>query len=310
MARDPVRKWREEYARHCHHLDFEPLPDVPFYHAVQPIFDVPSMVRTTLSPGFIFRDQDLLRDGDDRVCLLIAETPRLGIWHRGREVQLGSGEATLLQADAPGRCGASENFAIFALVMAPTDLEARGCRPGDGLTRRIGRNSDALKLLRGYTGALERTALASSVEASKVVHRHILDLAALAASPHGAIGESSASAVVAARLAAALDQIRSSFQDPDLSVAAVARSLEISPRYLQRLLEIGGTSFTAQVNELRLQRAHALLTAERRDRQRISDVALQAGFSDVSYFNKLFRSRFGGTPKDLRAQGRKGLAAL
>jgi AraC-like DNA-binding protein len=38
---------------------------------------------------------------------------------------------------------------------------------------------------------------------------------------------------------------------------------------------------------------------------RISDVALQSGFSDVSYFNRLFRSRFGGTPSDVYAQSRR-----
>jgi len=76
----------------------------------------------------------------------------------------------------------------------------------------------------------------------------------LAATPHRPIGESGASAVVAARLGAAVDHVTSCFQDPELSLATVARSLRISPRYLQRLLETSGTSLTARVNELRLQR--------------------------------------------------------
>jgi transcriptional regulator GlxA family with amidase domain len=29
-------------------------------------------------------------------------------------------------------------------------------------------------------------------------------------------------------------------------------------------------------------------------------VALQAGFSDILHFNRLFRSRFGATPSDMR----------
>ena len=35
---------------------------------------------------------------------------------------------------------------------------------------------------------------------------------------------------------------------------------------------------------------------------RICDIALQAGFSDISHFNRLFRSRFGGTPSDVRVE--------
>ena len=68
-------------------------------------------------------------------------------------------------------------------------------------------------------------------------------------------------------------------------------------------------SFTEQVNELRLQRAYTLLTEARENKSRISDVALQAGFSDISHFNRLFRSRFGDTPKGVRTQGQYACGA-
>ena len=123
----------------------------------------------------------------------------------------------------------------------------------------------------------------------------------LAATTRCPIGESNASAIVATRLAAALDYMASHFSDPELSLAKVAQSLGISPRYLQRVLETSGTSFTAHVTELRLKHAFTLLTAENLIDFRICDIALQAGFSDISYFNRLFRSRFGDTPKSVRA---------
>jgi AraC-like DNA-binding protein len=69
---------------------------------------------------------------------------------------------------------------------------------------------------------------------------------------------------------------------------------------LQRLIETTGTSFTERVNELRLQRAFALLSEAHGKRRRISDIALEAGFSDLSHFNRLFRSRFGDTPSGVR----------
>ena len=66
---------------------------------------------------------------------------------------------------------------------------------------------------------------------------------------------------------------------------------------------MSGTSFTERVTELRLQRAYTLLTEASESKSRISDIALQAGFSDISHFNRLFRSRFGDTPKGVRTQG-------
>jgi AraC-like DNA-binding protein len=48
-----------------------------------------------------------------------------------------------------------------------------------------------------------------------------------------------------------------------------------------------------------LQRAFAPLTEARDGARRISDLALQAGFSDISHFSRLFRSRFGDTPSGI-----------
>jgi AraC-like DNA-binding protein len=282
-------------------MDFEPMADAPFRHSVTPIFDEPRAIRTTLSPGFIFRDNELVRDGDDSVSLVIAQSTKLDLMHRGREVRLGRGEATIFQADAPGRCGSRNGFVVCEIMTQPTEWERRCGRPGDALMRPIGRNSDALELLRGYIRSLERTSCATWVEAREVVRRHLIDLIVLAATPHSSIGESSASAVVAARLRAALDHIASHFSDPRLTVTEVAQSQRISSRYLQRLLEMSGDSFTDRVNELRLQKAFTLLADSRQRQHRISDIALQAGFSDVSHFNRLFRARFGDTPKGVRA---------
>ena len=166
--------------------------------------------------------------------------------------------------------------------------------------QRLSGKSEAVQLLRRYLGSVAK-GLTVSFDNRSIIRRHIVDLAVLAATLRCAIGESSASAVVATRLAAALDYIASHFSDPELSLAKVAQSLSISPRYLQRLLESSGTYFTAHVTELRLEHAFTLLTAEHSSDVRICDIALQAGFSDISYFNRLFRSRFGDTPKGVRA---------
>ena len=169
--------------------------------------------------------------------------------------------------------------------------------------RRLPRRSEALKLLRGYIGSLEKSRFNGSAEAREIVRRHLIDLVVLSATLHRPVGESNAGAVVAARLAAAVDHITSCFRDPELSLAAVARSQSISPRYLQRLLEASGISFITRVNELRLQRAFTLLSETATGR--ISDIALLVGFSDISHFNRLFRARFGDTPRGVRGQGRK-----
>ena len=174
--------------------------------------------------------------------------------------------------------------------------------------QRLSGKSETVQLLRRYIGSVGKMHAGSAYDRS-IIRKHIIDLAVLAATTRCGIGESNASGVMATRLAAALDYIASHFSDPELSLAKVAQSLSISPRYLQRLLESSGTSFTTHVTELRLKHAFTLLTAPDLIDVRICDIALQAGFSDISHFNRLFRSRFGDTPKSVRAHARMGSVA-
>jgi AraC-like DNA-binding protein len=302
--RDPVREWRELYARRCLRIDFEPLSDAPFRASLEPIFEDLRVVRSRLSAGRSFRDEELVKDGDDALSLLIALSRNICINHQGRERRLGFGDATLLHVCATGSVSSRQDFEFIPILIPYLELTERGVRLDDGVMRLIPRRSDSLQLLRSYVLTLEKSRLGARSGLREPIRQHIIDLVALAATAHGAIGESAMTAVAAARLAAALDCIAARIEDPGLTIAAVARSQGVSPRYLQRLIEASGTTFTGHVNELRLQRAFSLLSETSDDALRISDVALQAGFSDVSHFNRLFRARFGDTPSGVRARGR------
>jgi AraC-like DNA-binding protein len=243
-----------------------------------------------------------MRDADDRVSLVLTASAHFNVWHRGQELCLGPGDATLFQADAPGRCGSRNGFSMFEISMPQAEWNDRGVRPGDLLVRQIRRQSEGLKLLRGYVRSLETFGASSSSATRELVRRHVVDLAVLAATRSQPVGESGASAVMAARRAQVLDYIANRFQDPGLSIATVAESLRLSPRYVQRLLATMETTFTAYVTELRLQLALNLLTEGERQADRIADIALDSGFADLSNFNRLFRARFGDTPGGMRAQ--------
>ena len=301
MAIDPIREWRDQYARYCLRVDFEPLPGTTFDASVKPILPELGIVRTKSSPGFVFRDEDLLRDGNDSFEVIFAQSRALNITHRRCEIRLNPGDATIMQASAIGRVGSPQRFSFLEMLVSSAEWETHGCRAGDALMQRIGTDSGALKLLRAYVRSVERSPLAISVEGRGIVRRHMLDLMAVAVTSRRRVGESSLGAVAAAHTHAIFDYLASHFSDPELSLPKVAQSLQISPRYLQRLLRISGASFVAHVNELRLKHAFMLLTAQDMSAAHICDIALQVGFSDISYFNKLFRSRFGDSPKGIRA---------
>ena len=90
-----------------------------------------------------------------------------------------------------------------------------------------------------------------------------------------------------------------------MSAAAVAASLGITTRYVHLLLEDTGQSFTHHVLERRLDRAAMLLRDPLWGHRKVADIAAEAGFTDLSYFNRSFRRRFGGTPSDIREAARE-----
>ena len=108
-----------------------------------------------------------------------------------------------------------------------------------------------------------------------------------------------------ARRAAILRVIEGRSGDSNLSAIAVARMLGITPRYVHLLLEETGKSFTHHLLARRLQKAALMLRDTRWSYRKIAEIAVEAGFTDLSYFNRAFRRSFGLTPSQMRGQTRQ-----
>ena len=103
----------------------------------------------------------------------------------------------------------------------------------------------------------------------------------------------------ALRVQAVLRRLRQEAHNPDISLDAVARQLNMSRRLIQKILQEMDTSFTSFITEERLQFAAKQL--EPNQQLPISQIAYSSGFNDVSHFNHLFKRHFGVTPSDYRA---------
>jgi acetamidase/formamidase/AraC-like DNA-binding protein len=90
--------------------------------------------------------------------------------------------------------------------------------------------------------------------------------------------------------------------DPDLTPARVAELEGISERYMQKLFEGSGSSFTHYLRERRLQRTSAELSNPAEAHHSISEIAYRNGFNDSAHFSRAFRHRFGLSPREFRQQ--------
>jgi len=93
--------------------------------------------------------------------------------------------------------------------------------------------------------------------------------------------------------------IEQAFDDPELSPASVAAALRISVRYLHLLFAQRGHTAAGWIRERRLTYCREAL-ANLDSELTVTDVALQAGFTDPSHFSRVFRHRFGMAPNQYR----------
>lgn len=161
---------------------------------------------------------------------------------------------------------------------------------GDGLLKRI-------------FATIRRRDPPASDRAREVMTRHIFDLTALVLDGFArGGGKRKDKGIAAARLKLIKQDILERLHDPGLHIDAVARRQGVTPRYIQRLFESEGSTFSDFLRGTRLDLAFRLLHKRDLARFTIAAIAYDAGFSDISSFNRAFRRRFELTPSEVRAR--------
>jgi AraC-like DNA-binding protein len=297
---------REIYGRTLSKRDIEPLSTEPF-HTEATLRRMPGLglVRARRSAA-IYRLRREFIDNDD-VVITVGLTSGCEAHQRGRLLNLSRGDASVLTASEPAFLKVP-TYGEYINVRAP--LRAISPLVADLDTaygRRIPVDNTALQLLTQYVGVLEDTEALAAPDLRRQAITHIHDLMALAIGATGDTAEIAKSrGVRAARLRMIKEDIATQLDRADLSVATIAVRHRIKPRWIQRLFEREGTTFTEYVLAQRLGRAHRLLADPRYASQKISTIAFSVGFGDLSYFNRAFRRRYGAAPSELRAAAKCG----
>jgi AraC-like DNA-binding protein len=185
-------------------------------------------------------------------------------------------------------------FPLRALAALMPDLN-----PSE--VRMIPHGSAALNLLRRYLDLIAQESALVPLELQRAAVAHVYDLAAVTL---GTTADSADLAqnrgVRAARLETIKADIIAHLDDGNLNIATVAARHRVTLRYLQKLFETEGTSFSEFVVGQRLAKAHRMLTNPLYSHRAISNVAYDVGFNDLSYFNRAFRRHYGSTPSEVR----------
>jgi len=225
---------------------------------------------------------------------------------RGQERTLQAGDAVLFSRAEDGFTSSRPRSSQFLGLRLPhrrlapfvPDLDRDAMRLIPGQTH-------SLRLLVDYLCLLGSSRAPRSTELGRAISAHILDLIALSVGAHqDAAAQAQVRGVRAARLQAIKADVASHFCEVDLSVAEVAARHSVTPRYVHKLFETEGGTFSEYVLACRLEFAHRMLTDRRLVARPITSIAFDSGFSDLSHFNRMFRRRYNATPTEVRTAER------
>lgn len=294
--------FREYFGREVVGYDIELLPDVQFDVDVrfQVLPDLMMMWGKTHGSRNQRTSQTLAHDASDDIGMVVNLGGDHRITHGQRELILGEGEAVLLSLGEVWSSTHRPPGNLLALRVPRSRLAPLVTRVDDRYFRPIPAPTPALRLLVDYIKVVQLGDYAPGPDLLPVVVSHIHDLMAVAA---GATRDAQEAARDCGLRAARLHAIKADIVrnlDGDLNVGALANRNRCSPRFVQRLFEADGTTLTEYVLSQRLARAYRMLTDPRRAGDKISAIALDAGFGDISYFNRVFRRSYGETPSGVR----------
>jgi AraC-like DNA-binding protein len=239
------------------------------------------------------QDCDLLKLGG-------AIRGRLRSEQAGADIRMCPGKSALIAADRVGSISAQGLCRTLALAI-PRERLAGRLDQLDKVMREGLSHGPEMRLLEFYLLSLMQEQEDYHPGAEQRIAEHLCDLVNLLLGARHSDAEAGRQrgvrAVQIARLKADID---AHLGNTELSLDWLAQRHGLGRRAIRNLFYAEGTNFTDYVLSKRLDLAYSLLISPACCKRSIISIAVDAGFGDISWFNRTFRRRFGMTPREAR----------
>lgn len=241
----------------------------------------------------------IARSHEDFFLIALGKYGVGGVAQDGRETVLHPGEFAIYDTTRPYELQFEDAF-TQVILQVPRDMLLRRVAGTEALTATsFGSDRPLQKLAHDFVYRLCQSADQIKPEHAVRLAEQAADLVAMALSER--LGTQ---ALPSTRRTALLHRlkahVRMHLADPDLSASMTATVLGVSPRYVNDLLSEEGTSFQRFVLTERLAQCHHDLASPILAHRHVSEIAFAWGFNDVSHFGRVFRERYGLSPRDFR----------
>ena len=292
---DRAAYWREAVCTEFLSLDPVPREPARFFGHIRSQQAGPLVVAAIRSaPQVVQRGSaQITRAPGEHYFLIVQQAGTGMVVQQGRQAHLLPGDAALVDTRRAYTLAFDREFAQLSISIPFDCVEARW---RDGISTGV-RIENVGPLVSGYLD-LFRDLDGQGETALSLVNNVLELLHLLAARPTADIRDRSDG-----RLLRTQDYIRQHFQDPQLCAGQVAQANHMSVRLMHKLFAGGGQTFGEYLREIRLEHCRRRLGDAQCDAN-ILNIALEAGYGNLSCFSRAFKQRFGLTPSEYRAVAR------
>lgn len=253
-------------------------------------------------PTTVERTPALARQQDERLFGFIMLVRGSGaVRQRGRESRFEAGDIMLSDSTEPIVCRFTEPVIGITARVSEAALKTRLPAVDDLWGQRLASGAPLVDTAISMARCLTKTVGAPMpAEHGGAVAGYMLDILAMSfaiANQREAPDET----MGGVRLALIRDFVEANLEDPELTPFRVARALEISPRYLRKLMELNGETLSSLILRRRLEESAKRLASVLCRRRTVTDIAFSLGFNSTAHFARVFKARFGLTPSEHRA---------
>jgi AraC family transcriptional regulator, positive regulator of tynA and feaB len=219
----------------------------------------------------------------------------------GREALVGPGNFSVVDTTRPFLLDFREDWSALSFRIPRHQLTSRLTEPRLATARAV-RGDTGLGLVASrFAQSLDQLTEDVSVETQEGLSTALNSVIALALGATFESKDADRASVREALRQTVETYIADHLANPELTPESIATRFGISRRTLYSVFEDNSLSVVSLIREQRLLRsARDLLTAKSGN---VLAIAMRWGFNDASHFSRLFKSRFGVSPRDIAAHG-------
>ena len=216
----------------------------------------------------------------------------------GREAYLHPGDLTMCDSTRPYGISCEEFNRMLVVGIPQSMLRRHLVRPERLTALNMPGGTEMNALLAGFLRSVWQMPEIDPAVASNISHAVLnLVVGAYALVPQAKAGRVSMAAVHRLRIGNYLD---AHLADPALSPARIAEACNIKLRYLRKLYANSEETLSEYILRRRLEECAVALKAPAHGGRSITEVSFAHGFNSVSHFGRVFRERYGMTPREYR----------